>query len=105
MRDVEDVRFLNRRNLIGYAPRPLRVYHVVIPPPAGNLTFVRSISFASNTGRVCGRPGDEIVLGNPLPERLHVDAVYRLDKEGLETIRTAFAGQSDDSSWGRSRPR
>ena len=105
VRDVEDFSFLNRRNLIVYAPRPLRVYHVVIPAPVGSLTFVRSLAFESNTGRVCGRPGDELVVRTPHRERLQVESVYRLDEKGLEAIRTAFAGQSDDSAWGRRRPR
>ena len=104
VRDVEDFRFLNRRNLIVYAPRPVRVYHVVVPPAAGSLTFVRSLAFESNTGRICGRPGDELVMATPTVERLQVEAVYRLDEPGLAALREAFAGQGDDSAWGRSRP-
>lgn len=104
VRDVEDFRFLNRRNLIVYAPRPLRVYHVVIAAPVGMMAFVRSISFSSNTGRVCGRPGDEIILPDPEGERLPVYEVYRLDEDGLREIRAAFEGKGDDSAWGRARP-
>ncbi len=81
-RDVSNWVEVNRTQLIIYAPSKSRAYLLTIAPPSTSLRFNSTIAFAGHD-RICGRPGERLVLGSGLDRRHMVMDVRRLDKDTL----------------------
>jgi len=86
VRDVNNWDPLNRVNLIVYAPNRNRVYLLTIAPPAMSMRFSSNIAFTGIDNRICGRPGDRILIGAGVGERHTVMDVRRMDTEKLDAL-------------------
>ena len=97
VREVNDWEALNRVNLIIYAPNKSRAYLVTISSPAVSLRSSSNIAFTGVRNRICGRPGERLVVGVGTSREYAVMDVRRLDKEmlaGLLQNKEAAKGQT-----------
>jgi len=95
VRDVNNWDPLNQVNLIVYAPNRNRVYLLTIAPPAMSVRFSSNIAFTGIDNRICGRPGDRILIGAGVGERHTVMDVRRLDTETLDGLLADRQAQKD----------
>lgn len=92
-RDVRDFRVLDRSNLVLYAPNDSNAYHVRLSPPSTELRFADTIAFHPAGDRICGYPGERLIVGPPTAvESLAIIAVARLSPESLQALRSAGEG-------------
>ena len=91
---VDNFEVLNDSNMLVFDGRR-RVYHVEVSPPSMDLRHAYGIQFSSTTGRVCGNPGERLLVRNGSFSRfpLSVTGVYRLN-EATETAVRAHFGQT-----------
>jgi hypothetical protein len=97
VREVNDWEPLNRLNLIIYAPNKRRAYLVTISSPAVSLRSSSNIAFTGVRNRICGRPGERLVVGVGTSREYAVMDVRRLDKQmlaGLLQNKEAAKGKS-----------
>lgn len=95
VRDVNNWDPLNQVNLIVYAPNRNRAYLLTIAPPAMSVRFTSNIAFVGNDNRICGRPGDRMLIGAGTGERHTVMDVRRLDTETLDALLADKQAQKD----------
>ena len=90
-RAIDNFEVLNASNLLVFDGRR-RVYHIEISPPSLELRHAYGIGFESATGRVCGNPGDRLVMRNGSMSRfpLSITNVYRLDEATQLAVRAHF---------------
>ena len=88
---VDNFEVLNDSNLLVFDGRR-RVYHVEVSPPSMDLRHAYGIQFSSNTGRVCGNPGERLHVQNGSFSRfpLSITGVYRLDETTQAALRAHF---------------
>jgi hypothetical protein len=97
VRDVNNWDPLNQVNLIVYAPSRNRAFLLTIAPPAMSARFTSNIAFVGNDNRICGRPGDRLLIGVGTGERHTVMDVRRLDTETLDGLLADKQAQKDKS--------
>lgn len=90
-RAIDNFEVLNDSNMLLFDGRR-RVYHVEISPPSIDLRHAYGIEFTSTTGRVCGNPGDRLLVRNGAVSRfpLSIIGVYRLDEATQQAVRAHF---------------
>ena len=90
-RTIDNFEVLNDSNMLVFDGRR-RVYHVELSPPSLDLRHAFAIDFASTSGRVCGNPGDRLVIRDGTASRfpLSVIGVYRLDEATQQAVRAHF---------------
>ena len=88
---VDNFEVLNDSNMLVFDGRR-RVYHVEVSPPSMDLRHAYGIQFSSTTGRVCGNPGERLLVRNGSFSRfpLSVTGVYRLDEATQTAVRAHF---------------
>jgi hypothetical protein len=97
VRDVNNWDPLNQVNLIVYAPNRNRAYLLTIAPPAMSVRFASNIAFTGIDNRICGRPGDRMLIGAGTGERHTVMDVRRLDTATLDGLLADRQAQKDKS--------
>ena len=78
-REVSDWEALNAVNIIVYTGNKTRSYLLTISPPAVALRSSSNIGFTGVRDRVCGRPGERMVIGVGASREYTVMDVRRLD--------------------------
>jgi hypothetical protein len=85
-REVSDWEALNTLNIIVYTGNKTRAYLLTISPPAVALRSSSNIGFTGVRDRVCGRPGERLVIGVGASREYTVMDVRRLDEATLEAL-------------------
>jgi hypothetical protein len=85
-REVSDWEALNTVNIIIYTGNKSRAYLLTISPPAVSLRGSSAIAFSGMRDRVCGRPGERLVVGVGGRREYLIMDVRRLDREMLEGL-------------------
>lgn len=86
VRDVSDFDVLNLQYLIVYAPNKRRAFLVFVAPPVVELRQAITIGFLG-PDRICGRPGDRLLLGGGgLGRQTTVFDVWRLDEAATDRL-------------------
>jgi len=79
-RDVNNWQALNREYLIVYAPSKSRPYLVRISPPSVDLRSASTIGFEGRD-RICGKPGERLVMARAMARNYTILDVWRLDAD------------------------
>jgi hypothetical protein len=85
-REVSDWEELNNVNILIYTGNKTRAYLLTISPPAVSLRDSSNIGFAGVRNRVCGRPGERLLVGVGARREYAVMDVRRLDAATLEGL-------------------
>lgn len=85
-REVSNWDVLNRNYLIAYAPNKSRAYLVSFSPPSFELRSAATIGFEGGD-RICGRPGDRLVIGRSRGMNYSIMDVWRLDSATVERLQ------------------
>lgn len=93
-RDVNNWQELNREYLIVYAPSKSRPYLVRISPPSIDLRSASTIGFEGRD-RICGKPGERLVIARARARNFTILDVWRLDAD--TSARLAESKKARDS--------
>lgn len=85
-RNVTGFRYLDRSNLIVYAPGRSNAYRVTISPPSFELRSADAIAFASRGGRICGYAGESLLIDRGTDRRYAVIDVRQIDAAALDAL-------------------
>ncbi len=86
---VRAFRPVDRSRLIVYTSGRNRAYLVRIAPASSRLTQARRIDFGSDSGRICGYPGERLYFGSALGPGSFVADVERLDAVALQALEVS----------------
>ena len=78
VRELSNWDVLNREYLIAYAPSKSRAYLVRFSPPSFEVRSASTIGFEGGD-RICGRPGDRLIVGRSRGMGHMIMDVWRLD--------------------------
>jgi len=84
-RTLRDWRPLDNQNLILFGSGRVP-YHVELVRPAFGLTYDIMIGVYDRDGRICPYGGDAIILDGPMPERVSIRNMKRLNDAELERL-------------------
>jgi hypothetical protein len=84
-REVTNWDVLNREYLIAYAPSKTRAYLVRFSPPSFEVRSAPTIGFEGGE-RICGRPGDRLVVGRSRGMGHMIMDVWRLDDISVDRL-------------------
>ena len=85
-REVSNWDVLNRNYLMVYAPNKSRAYLVTFSPPSFEVRFAATIGFEGGE-RICGRPGDRLIIGRSSTTSYAIMDVWRLDSATVERLQ------------------
>lgn len=91
-RSLRDWRPLDNENLILFGSGRVP-YHVELVRPAFGLTFDVMIGVYDRDGRICPFGGDAIIVDGPMPERITIRSMERLDEDELDALYVRFGIQ------------
>lgn len=84
-RDVSNFEPLNREYLIVYAPNKRRAYLLNFSPPSVDLRSAQAIAF-DGTDRVCGKPGERMLVGRGMGRTYGVLDVWKIDATTVDRL-------------------
>ncbi len=87
-RNINDWQVIDNRTVAVWAPTRKTPYVVELTMPATGLKFEHTLGFEDRNadGRFCDYGGDSIIIGGPVPERVPVAKVRRVDPEELKLM-------------------
>jgi len=94
---INDWQVIDNRTLAVWAPSRKTPYIVELAYPAAGLKFETALGFQdrNSDGRFCEYGGDSIVVPGPVPERIPIARIRRVDPEEL-TLRLAEAEKAQE---------
>jgi hypothetical protein len=88
-RSLRDWRPLDDEHLLLFGPGHT-AYLVQLVRPAMGLSFNISIGVYDRDGNICPYGGDSIVIDGPIPERISIQSMQRLDDAELDEVYVRF---------------
>lgn len=87
-RSINDWQVVDNRTVVVWAPTRKTPYVVELFSPASRLKFEHTLGFEDRNadGRFCDYGGDSIVIGGPVPERVPVAKVRRVDADEVKLL-------------------
>jgi hypothetical protein len=86
---VRDWRPLDDQNLILFSSGRVP-YHVTLMRPAMGLDYDIMIGVYSRDGNICPYGGDAIIVDSPIPERISIRSIRRLNDDQLTQVYAEF---------------
>jgi len=87
---------VNRSQIIVYAPSRSKAYLLNIAPPANSVRFSSTIGFAGRD-RICGRPGERVILGSGMDRGHAIMDVRQLDEATLAAYEDSIKAAKDST--------
>ena len=87
-RNITDWQVVDNHTVVVWAPTRKTPYVVELFAPASGLKFEHTLGFEdrNSDGRFCDYGGDSIVIGGPVPERVPVSKVRRVDEQEVKLL-------------------